>query len=781
MPRRALFAAALAALWVGSLPAQSSMGELRIQVKDAAGAGMAAHAELVSQASATRLAVDLPSDGHYTFRALPFGSYRLSVTHSGFAALNEAVEIRSAVPLSRELVLSVEAVKTEVTITDSSTLVDTRANNAAYHVGAAELRDRASGTPGRGLIDLIAMQPGWTLEANGVLHPRESEYDVQYVVNGFPLYDNRSPAYAASVGAEEAESMKVYAGGIPAEFGQKLGGVVEVNTQRNTSPGFHGTVIAQGGSFGTESGYASAQYVAGRTTGTLTGEGFLTDRYLDPPTLDNYQNHASNTGYTGTLERDISDADRMRLSFVQRRTWFLVPDDLLQQTAGQRQDRTSGDTEGQFTWQHIFSPSLIGSAGAQVRDVSARLWSNPLSTPILVDQDRGFRETYFKATIAGHKGRHEWKTGVEARFASLREEFDYHIVSYRLNPGNVRIFARNLPADYRFDGTAPDREQAVFAQDAIRFGDLTINAGLRFDHYALLVDETGWSPRAAVSWYVRPLGVVLHGSWDRVFGTPPFENLLVSSAPGTRLGVGFQLPVQPTRGSYWEGGFTRALGSRVRLDANYFYRSTRDAKDDDVLLNTGISFPISFAQAEIRGVEVKLSMPRWGRFSGALSYSNSIGIGHYPISGGLFLDNDSAALLNSTERFPITQDQRNSARAWIRAQITNRVWTAWSASYNSGLPVEDVSDLPPMAFLVAQYGAAIVNQVNYDRGRVLPSFALNASVGIDLWRHEQRSVSLQADVTNLTDRLNLINFAGLLSGTAVAPPRAASVRIRADF
>jgi len=61
------------------------------------------------------------------------------------------------------------------------------------------------------------------------------------------------------------------------------------------------------------------------------------------------------------------------------------------------------------------------SAGVQVRDVSARLWSNPLSTPISVAQDRGFREGYFKAAVAGHKGRHVWKTGVEARFASVRE------------------------------------------------------------------------------------------------------------------------------------------------------------------------------------------------------------------------------------------------------------------------------------------------------------------------------------------------------------------------
>jgi hypothetical protein len=54
-------------------------------------------------------------------------------------------------------------------------------------------------------------------------------------------------------------------------------------------------------------------------------------------------------------------------------------------------------------------------------------------------------------------------------------------------------------------------------------------------------------------------------------------------------------------------------------------------------------------------------------------------------------------------------------------------------------------------------------------------------VGADLWKHEKRSVSVQGDVTNLTNRLNVIDFAGLLSGTAIAPPRGFGVRLRMEF
>jgi outer membrane receptor for Fe3+-dicitrate len=50
-----------------------------------------------------------------------------------------------------------------------------------------------------------------------------------------------------------------------------------------------------------------------------------------------------------------------------------------------------------------------------------------------------------------------------------------------------------------------------------------------------------------------------------------------------------------------------------------------------------------------------------------------------------------------------------------------------------------------------------------------------------VWKKEKQSLRLQADVQNLTDRLNVINFAGLFSGTAIAPPRSAAMRVQAEF
>jgi len=42
-------------------------------------------------------------------------------------------------------------------------------------------------------------------------------------------------------------------------------------------------------------------------------------------------------------------------------------------------------------------------------------------------------------------------------------------------------------------------------------------------------------------------------------------------------------------------------------------------------------------------------------------------------------------------------------------------------------------------------------------------------------------LNFQVEADNLTDRVNVLNFAGLFSGTAVATPRSLSARLRFNF
>jgi hypothetical protein len=316
----------------------------------------------------------------------------------------------------------------------------------------------------------------------------------------------------------------------------------------------------------------------------------------------------------------------------------------------------------------------------------------------------------------------------------------------------------------------------------MRLGNLTLSAGIRWDHYSFVARDHAFSPRVGAAYYVKRADLVLRFSYDRAFQTPALENLLLaSSAQVDQLNPQvLRLPVQPSRGNYLEAGFTKGIAQLARLDVSFWQRTFNNYSDDDVFLNTGISFPIAFQSAKIQGVDVKLELPRWRGLSGYVSYSNMLGIAQLPVTGGLFLGSDANGVLGVNSSFPISQDQRNTARARARYQLTKRIWFASSAQYGSGLPSElpddtDVSDL------VAQYGQAIVNRVNVSDNRVRPNFALDFNAGTLLWKREKSALRLEGEVENLTNHLNLINFAGLFSGTAVGTPRAASVRVQFQF
>ena len=90
-----------------SLLAQSDRGELRLVVKDGAGAAVPAAVDLVNQSTETRQNIQLPADGRYSFKNLPFGYYRLLITQPGFANFSELIELRSALPQAREALRNV--------------------------------------------------------------------------------------------------------------------------------------------------------------------------------------------------------------------------------------------------------------------------------------------------------------------------------------------------------------------------------------------------------------------------------------------------------------------------------------------------------------------------------------------------------------------------------------------------------------------------------------------------------------------------------------------------
>jgi hypothetical protein len=767
--------AALIFLIALPLPSQSNSGELLLKVVSPTGLGVKASVLIISNANQYRRTLVTSDRGILYVERLPYGIYKLEIESPDFALQVKSVEIRYALPTEYKVQLSLPTVNQSVTVSAANTLTDPDQAGTVNQIGTGFIQDRLGSVPGRDLQDLINSQPGWLYEGNAVLHPRGSEYQTQFVVDGIPLTDNRSPSFGPEIEADDVESVSIFTAGIPAEYGRKMGAVVELNTLKDVQPGFHGQVVVSGGSFDSGGAFAKGQYAWGKNALGGSASGSTTEHYLNPVVPQNLSNTGTLGDFSLDYARNLTPSDRLKLTVRHELARYDIPNEVVQQRAGQRQNADNFETMGTASYQHVFSPSASGELRGMIRDNSVDFYSNPESTPIQLFQHNWFREGYFKGSVTVDHGRSEWKAGVESDNFFLNERLNYNITdATQFDPGSLTEFA--------YQASRPDLEQSVFAQDLIRMHSWTINAGLRWDHYRLLLNQQAFEPRFAISHYFQKSEAVIHFSYDRIFQTPSFENILLSSSPDVASidPAGFlRLPVQPSKGDYYEAGLTKVFFGHLQLGGNYFRRFVDNYADDSQIENTTISFPIAFRKAILYGIEGKLEVPEWHRFSGFCSYSYIVGNAWFPVTGGLFFGSDaSQAASQLTGHSPDSQDQRNTVRGRIRFQATPRIWTAFGVQFDSGLPFDFDGD---PSTVLAEYGQQVLDRINFARGRIYPAFQANASAGADIYRSDRVSLRLQADGQNLNNVLNVIDFGGLFSGNAIGPSRSFSLRLAADF
>ena len=447
---------AIAIFFFCALPlfCQSNSGELRLKVTDPAGLGVKTTVQISSKANQYRNTLATSDQGNLDVQRLPYGIYQLEIKQPGFAEISESVDIHSSIPTEYTIQLMLPSVNQSVTVTAPNTLIDPDQAGAVNQVGSDVIQNRLSSIPGRSLQDLVNSQPGWLYEGNAVLHPRGSEYQTQFVVDGIPLTDNRSPSFGPAIDADDVQSLSIYTAGIPAEYGRKMGGVVEVNTLQDSQPGFHGQLVLSGGSFDTAGVSAHGQYAWGKNTFGASASGSMTDHYLNPVVPQNFTNTGTLGDFSVNYERDVTPKDRLRFIVRHELSRYDIPNEQVQQAAGQRQTANNIETMGIASYQHTFSSNALDRFSDHGR-ATTRSVSTPTadSTPIEVFQQNFFREAYFKGTTTITRGRNEWKFGFESDNTFLNENFRYHIT-------DPTQFDDDTPIDFRFPGKSA-RSRAI--------------------------------------------------------------------------------------------------------------------------------------------------------------------------------------------------------------------------------------------------------------------------------------------------------------------------------
>jgi outer membrane receptor for ferrienterochelin and colicin len=103
----------------------------------------------------------------------------------------------------------------------------------------------------------------------------------------------------------------------------------------------------------------------------------------------------------------------------------------------------------------------------------------------------------------------------------------------------------DVPLSIPDNGTQSQQIESVYLQDEWQaLTPLTINYGLRFDHYSAYSSGSLLGPRLNFVWELGQ-GTTVHGGYSRYYNPPPFELIASTSIRGNLVGKpGLHRPAQ---------------------------------------------------------------------------------------------------------------------------------------------------------------------------------------------------------------------------------------------
>ena len=298
--------------------------------------------------------------------------------------------------------------------------------------------------------------------------------------------------------------------------------------------------------------------------------------------------------------------------------------------------------------------------------------------------------------------------------------------------------------------------------------------------------ESQLQPRVGLAYYIPATNTVLRASYNRVFYTPEYENILFSSsaeAAATRAAGGPGLarrsaaaccPSAPSGRTRTTSGFQQALGSNLRLDVDFWWRRAKNAGDQDQFENTGIVFP-----ARVRGGQAtRLGRPARPRPDRRAPADSSRWATSTPSTSRPPPAASSSTRMRSTP----SREARSSSTTTRSSQIQGGIFYDFgkygrlarrrtSATTRASSPTRAPKSFSPIPTTPSpRPTSSSTAERDLDPNRIEPrtiwtSRSARTSRSIDI------PVSLQVDFLNAFDEEGVYNIQSVFGGTHVIPPR----------
>jgi outer membrane receptor protein involved in Fe transport len=604
-------------------------------------------------------------------------------------------------------------------------------------------------------IDKVILQmPGVSYDSavsNPSFHVRSEYANVQIRINGVVLPEGVS-ALGPFIDTNFIGSMSLLTGALPAEYGLRTAGVLDITSRAFAAPG--GEVSLYGGSrqtitpsFDYGGSYENSEYF-------VSARGNFNDLGLENPTpglnaIHDQTDQGKFFGYASTLLDEST-----RLSFITAASYsaFQIPNNPGQTPLGDfpfsmpvtnYDSTTLNENEYDTYVANIATLQKHGTDG----DAQFAVFSR-------------YAEVHFVPDTFGDMVFNDVASDVIRQSTLTGTQFDTSYIvnnQHTLRGGfavsgeqtNVTNASTVMPGDIgAVTGPAfqiVDKDSLLgwnigtYIQDEWKLTDqLTLNTGLRFDQLYQYVDANQLSPRFALA-YKPFAGTTVHAGYARYF-TPPYQAQAAQSnvalfANTTNQPDQFTAdPVKPERSNYFDVGVDQTVMPGLTMGLDAYYKEARDMLDDGQFGQAVVLTQFNYARGYSEGGEFKLKY-RNGNFTAYGNFAYNITRAIDVESNQYLFDAPTLAYLQNNYHY--TDDmQRMTGSAGVSYRWQDTTVTA-DMIYGSGLRAGDLSD------------GVVPNSLH-----TTPYAVINTGISHDFqWSSDHKPLTVRFDVVNLFDQI----------------------------
>ncbi len=535
---------------------------------------------------------------------------------------------------------------------------------------------------------LLLQTPGVALDSFGELHIRGEHRALQYRLNGVTLPEGVAGGFGALLDARAIQQLSVLTGALPAQFGYRTGGVVDL-TLRSAVQGEEGRVSVYGGSRGLITPSYEYAFSGGGWDVFATGSYLRSNQGIEPPTSSRTPLHNTTDQGRGLLYVSRALDDRTRLSYISGVSInaFQIPN-----TAGQtpefvafgRSDFDSRRLDGRQSERNVFN-ILSAQHSAEGFDAQVAAFQRHSQTRYQPD---AVGDLLFNG-IAADVRRRSNSYGLQADSAWRLGQAHTLRIGTSVTADSTLAVNRSTVLPLDANGAAVDDPFGItdrrsrlgftwgaYIQDEWRIADrLTLNYGLRADYVDSNVKAGQISPRVNLVWTPRD-GTRIALGYARYF-TPPTQELVT---PGTLSGfantTGAPLNttnsrVLPERSHYFNLAIQQRVTANLTLGVAAYYKDARDLLDLGQFGRAVVFTPFNYRRGQVYGTEFTAAW-RSRRFDAYANLALSRAGGREIRTGQFNFDPDELAYI-AARQVRLDHEQIITASAGV-------IWRPWQGA-----------------------------------------------------------------------------------------------------